>query len=73
MDKRFDEWEFSPFGTLVFYMSWDTFANIHFIIKIMYKKTFNAEYFANELDISSVITHSSKNTTSTIDITQICC
>ena len=40
MDKWFDEWEFSPFGISVFYMSWDTFANIHFIIKIMYKKTF---------------------------------
>jgi hypothetical protein len=40
MDKSFDEWEFSPFGTSVFYMSLDTFANIHFIIKIMYKKTF---------------------------------
>ena len=28
MDKQFDEWEFSPFGISVFYMSWDTFPNI---------------------------------------------
>lgn len=40
MDKWFGERECSPFGISVFYMLQDTFANIHFIIKIMYKKTF---------------------------------
>jgi hypothetical protein len=38
MDKWFDEWEFSPFGISVFYMSRDIFANIHFVIKIMHEK-----------------------------------
>ena len=38
MNKWFDEWEFSPMGIPVFYMSWVTFANIHHIIKIMQKK-----------------------------------
>jgi len=40
MDKWFDEGEFSPFDVSVFYMSRDSFANIHCIMKIMYKKTF---------------------------------
>lgn len=40
MDKWLDEWEFSQFGISMFYMSWDSFANILFVMKIMYKKTF---------------------------------